>query len=298
MTDKPQFHGLYDRQVTEDCERVLVTLLRGLGPWRESIFLVGGLVPRYLIKGRPPEIPAHAGTGDVDVVVDLAVLADVEAYKTLEENLLRLGFKPLEHRGKPSTWRWQVQTEHGNSLILELLADDPSIRGGRPQELPTDGAVSAMNIPHASMVFELHEKREVTAALLDGKGLATETIRFANLVSHVCLKSLAYDDRHERKDAHDLVYALEYADGGLEAAEAQFRQALEGKHADAVAEALGKLERRFTAPDDQGYRMDGPVSVAVFEIGEGDDLRDARLLRQRQANAVVEELLGRLRRRR
>jgi len=60
---KPTHAGGYDKEVTENCERVLVTLLRGLGPWKESVYLVGGLTPRYLVpKGKKQ----HAGTGDVD----------------------------------------------------------------------------------------------------------------------------------------------------------------------------------------------------------------------------------------
>ena len=42
MAKPATFHG-YTDQYTVDCERVLVTLLRGLGPWKESVFLVGGL---------------------------------------------------------------------------------------------------------------------------------------------------------------------------------------------------------------------------------------------------------------
>lgn len=72
-------HG-YVSEYTLDCERVLVTLLRGLGPWKKSIFLVGGLTSRYLVKARPPDVPPHAGTQDVDIVVDLRILADTEAY--------------------------------------------------------------------------------------------------------------------------------------------------------------------------------------------------------------------------
>jgi len=33
---KPTSASGYDKQVTENCERVLVTLLRGLDPWKES----------------------------------------------------------------------------------------------------------------------------------------------------------------------------------------------------------------------------------------------------------------------
>ena len=63
---KPATFDGYSDQYTADCERVLVTLLRGLGPWKESVFLVGGLTPRYLVAARPPEVPAHDGTLDED----------------------------------------------------------------------------------------------------------------------------------------------------------------------------------------------------------------------------------------
>jgi hypothetical protein len=42
--------------------------------------------------------------------------------------------------------------------------------------------------------------------------------------------------------------------------------------------------------------MDGPVSVAKFELGEGDEpeQREAKALRQRQASDVIEQLLVRV----
>ena len=54
-------------QYAGDRERVLVTLLRGLGPWKESAYLIEGLTPRYLVSARLPVVPAHAGTLDVDI---------------------------------------------------------------------------------------------------------------------------------------------------------------------------------------------------------------------------------------
>lgn len=77
---KPATLDGYSDQYTVDCERVLVTLLRGLGPWKDSVYLVRGLTPRYLVAARPPAVPAHAGTLDVDIVIDLQMLADTEAY--------------------------------------------------------------------------------------------------------------------------------------------------------------------------------------------------------------------------
>lgn len=290
---KPGLHSQYDERVTEECERVLVSLLRGLGPWRDSVFLVGGLVPRYIVSARPPDVPQHAGTGDIDVLVNLEILANTDAYASLEKNLKHLGFERGENdAGKKVNWRWTVRTDTDATVILEFIADDGSA-GGKVRELPTKGNVSALHIRHAAMVFDLNEKRQVTAQLLNGNGVATETIAFANRVSFICLKVFAFDDRGARKDAHDLLYCLEHGDGGVDAAISNFKEALGGTHAATVQSALEILQARFCDDDTtEGYLKDGPASAAQFEIeGDAAEMRDARLLRQRNASELVRRLL-------
>jgi hypothetical protein len=293
---KPATLDGYSGRYALDCERVLVTLLRGLGPWKDSVYLVGGLTPRYLVPARPPLVPAHAGTLDVDIVIDLQILADMEAYHTLEENLKRMGFERAENeQGAKLSWRWQTRSEHGALMVLELLADAPQIAGGRVQPLPTGGTISALNIPYSSIVFDLYQVAEIRADLLGANGMATERVKHADIVSFTCLKAFAFDQRFERKDAHDLIYCIEHAPDGLDAVVAAFGRALAGKHTAVVRDALEILRRRFTDdPATEGYRKDGPVAVARFELGEGDesDQREARLLRQRQASDVIDRLLA------
>lgn len=290
---KPQQADGYDTRVTDTCERVLVTLLRSLGPWKKSIFLIGGLTPRYLVRDRPPKIPAHAGTGDVDVVVELAILEDTEAYHSLEENLQKLGFERAENRqGKKVSWRWRIRPNDGPTVILELLADNPDVSGGKVKELPTEGNISALNIPHSSMVFDHHRALDVEAELLNEGGRATETIRHADIVSFTSLKAFAFDDRNEPKDAHDLIYCLEFAEGGPEDAAKQIRAGLEGKHRDAILKAVDIVKRHFADQEGtDGYLKNGPVTVAKFELGDGEETRDARVLRQRQAADIVMRFL-------
>ncbi|KRB49643.1 hypothetical protein [Phenylobacterium sp. Root700] len=289
---KPKFANLFDKQVGPDAERVLVTLLRNLGPWRKSIVLVGGLAPAYLVRRREPEVPVHAGTGDLDVVVDLKMLTETEAYWKFEENLEDMGFKRFQNPdGKWVNWRWTITLDGGRMLILEFLADHPDPDGAKVLSLPTEGKVSAAHIPYASMVFDLHDKIEVTAELIGGGGRATETIAYANIVSFTCLKAFAFDHRGERKDAHDLVYCLEHIEGGVEAAILEFIEALNGVHGDTILMALALLRSRFAPTMEDGHLFDGPVAVALFELGDADADRDARLLRQRGVNAVIERLL-------
>jgi hypothetical protein len=217
---KPTSASGYDNQVTENCERVLVTLMRGLGPWKKSVYLIGGLTPRYLAPKLTGGTIQHAGTGDVDIVVELEMLTTTDAYHSLEENLKKMGFERAENdRGEKVSWRWKTKTEKNVSVILELLADNPELSGGKVKPLPTEGTISALNIPHSSMVFDHHEEKEIRAELLGGGGIAIEKIRYADIVSFTCLKALALDQRHENKDAHDIVYCIENAEGGLDAAE-------------------------------------------------------------------------------
>jgi hypothetical protein len=290
---KPQSIYGYSAQHTADCERVLATLLRGLGPWGQSVFLVGGLTPRYLIPQQPPAVPPHAGTTDVDIVIDLQILTDTKAYESLEANLKRLGFARAENDdGTKVSWRWQTKTEHGAQLILEFLADDPVIGGGRVQALPTQGNISALNIPHSSMVFDLYEETEIRTELLDAKGIAAVTVKHADIVSFTCLKAFAYEDRHEPKDAHDLVYCIANKSGGMDAVVQAFRKQWKGKHGATIRSALEILRRRFVdEPQVEGYQKDGPVAVARFEFGEDNDQRDQRLLRQRETSDIIDRLI-------
>lgn len=296
---KPQTISGYEDMVTDACERVLVTLLRGLGPWKDSVFLVGGLAPRYLVTARPPKVPKHAGTGDVDIVVDVGILTTTEAYSTLEENLKAMNFERAENdKGAKQSWRWRAEIEDGTTMILEFLADSPELGGGKVKELPSDGNVSALNIPYASMVFDHHGTVEITVDLLNGKGRATEVVRYADIVTFTCLKAFAFDQRFERKDAHDLIYCIENLEGGVGAAQSAFAAALNGPHANAIREALTRLAVRFRDPNpDESYLRDGPVAVASFEDDEADvsadpDLLNARILRQRHAAEVMADFLA------
>jgi len=295
---KPEtLHG-YSPQSALDCERVLVTLMRGLGPWKDSVYLIGGLTPRYLVTARPPDVPAHAGTQDLDIVIELQILTDTTAYHTLEDNLRNMGFERAENEMKQKlSWRWQTRMDHGALMVLELLADSPEIDGGKVKPLPTKGRISALNIPRASIVFDLYQVTEIQAELLGGNGITTEQVRHANLVSFTCLKSFAFDDRFERKDAHDMIYCIENAPENNDDVAAAFRKELDGRHSDVIRASLAILCNRFVQDDKtDGYLKDGPVSVAKFELGEGDEpeQREARALRQRQVSDVIEQLLRRI----
>ena len=116
----------------------------------------------------------------------------------------------------------------------------------------------------------------------------------ADVVSFTCLKALAYDQRGENKDAYDLIYCLEFANATLDETVDRFNHALGGKHRD-IGLALNILRARFaTEGRTEGYLKDGPVAVAVFELGDNrsPDVRERRVLRQRDVSGLIERFLA------
>ena len=83
-----------------------------------------------------------------------------------------------------------------------------------------------------------------SAELLSDNGIATEKIKHANLVSFTFLKAFAFDQRFERKDAHDLIYCIEYAQEGLGAVAEAFGQEVIGKHGAVIAASLTRVPLR------------------------------------------------------
>ncbi len=94
-----------------------------------------------------------------------------------------------------------------------------------------------------------------------------------------------------------LVYCIECTEEDLEGAAQIFREAIEGGHGAVILECLSILRNRFAGDEDiAGFRKKGSVAVARFESDESVevDQREARVLRQLEANSVIEQFLGRI----
>lgn len=289
---KPKHQGGYTPEHTILCERTLVTLLRGLGPWKQGIYIVGGLAPRYLISQQDTEdLPAHIGTTDVDLVLNLSILAEVEAYRRLEKNLKTLGFE----RGKndedaPQHFRWLKAVGPGITIVVDLLCDAPLSEGGQVAILPGERRLSALKIPGAYLVLEDFIEVPVTVELLDDRGVATENIRVVNVAAFLTLKCLAYEDRFEEKDAYDIVYCLTYYQEGPASVASAFSSLMAKLPGDPLLKrTLEILQSRFATDIVEGNRKDGPQSYARFLADPGRSERNR--LHRRNAATTVEDFL-------
>lgn len=257
----------YDELGTELCERALVTVIGGAGFWGRSLYLVGGLAPRYLVGPASPPTPAHVGSRDVDLAVAFAIDGfDAAGYETLERNLRDGGFTQAPNEGDPE-FRWRRKVD-GRDLVLEFLCDTDEVPEGRNFK-PKSGAGSrfqAFNVTGVRLLPADNRLVEVEAERLDGAGLSRVPVRVAGLAPFVTLKIRAFLDRHHEKDAYDLVYTLlNYPDGPAGAGIAIATSPVVGDSL--VVDALVRLRDRFADPAN-----DGPVAYARFlGLGLGPD---------------------------
>ncbi|MBP0633190.1 hypothetical protein [Cupriavidus sp. AcVe19-1a] len=293
---KPTTAAGYRPDVTAACESTLLTLLSAFGSLKGTLRLVGGLVPRYLTPEAPPDVPSHAGTSDVDVVLNLAVIADGDGYSSLAEQLAARGFERYTTAsGARSSWQWKRKVDEHMEVVVEFLRDASTDQPGKA--VTVDGErVSALTVRFGAMVHDWYGEREVTGQLLDGKGISTEVVRFADVPAFVTLKALAFDDRLENKDAGDLIHVLRYAGTIDQVADLFVQRHLSKSHPGAIDAGLQALRRRFCDDEHgEGYLKAGCVAYATFHGADDDeDDEDAPVKRQRYASGLIHQLLDRI----
>lgn len=296
MDQKPLRAAQYNPEQTEFCERALVSLLGGLGSLKDSLRLIGGLVPRYLTP-EGPEVPPHAGTRDVDVVLNLQMLAKGEEYAALGRQLKQMGFERGENdKGERCSWRWKRKVGDNEYVVVEFLRDrdDEPLEAKRVQTIDEE-EVSACIIDHCGIVRDWYLERPVTAELFDGKGKSTEIVRYADLPSFVILKTLAIWERKENKDAADLMHVLQYAGPLKQSAELFHARRATGRNPDLFVKVIEVLRMRFCDGDGvQGFERDGPIAYANFLYEDVPEFEEPRIAARRFASGAVTQFLQHL----
>jgi hypothetical protein len=271
--------GEYDPTLTALCERMLVTVIGNAGFWGRRLYLVGGLVPRYLYGPATPGA-AHVGSRDVDLAVVLMVDDPTsKSYETLAKNLLDGGFVQAPRESDPD-FRWRKEVE-GASLVLEFICETAEVAPGRNFK-PRSGSGSrfqAFNVRGARLVSLDCKSVQITAERLDDGGISTVGVQVAGLLPFVVLKVLAFGDRHHDKDAYDMVWTISnHPDGAEGAGRAMASSPVASDPL--CAEAIELLRDRFSDP---GH--DAPVAYSAF-MGVGSDRESAARLRLEAVETV------------
>jgi hypothetical protein len=234
-----------------------------------------------LIGQLPDGARAHVGTTDIDLVIGLALGDETpETYRTLQNNLVKSGFGQSE----PS-FRWTRDVE-GVKVIVEFLCETDQEDFGRifrPKGEKAGSKLGAFNVRGAQLARDDFIEREIEGERLDGAGHSRVNLRVANVLPYTVLKIFSFQDRHENKDAYDLVFTLFNHEEGPRAAGTAAAGSVVAAH-EQVADAVALLGERFADAD-----QDGPAAYALFLADPEDEEERARL--RQEAVATVREFL-------
>jgi predicted nucleotidyltransferase len=278
---KPRHRSGYTPEETEQVKSVCLTVAVTLGALIGELCVVGGLVPSLLIDQRigpdPDTGDMHPGTNDLDVGLAIGLLNDKQ-YAEISHRLRQEGFAPdRNENGNPTPQRWKL-ADFSVTVDFLLPPIPGAVTGGRIHKL--EGDFGALIAPGLELAFD--ERHELT---MSGRTLKGETVRrripVCGPAAFVVLKSLAFADRGEPKDAYDLIYVLRRWPGGIADVADRLASHAE-KHSRTVQEALGKLANDFAAIDNHG-----PRRAAAFQGGGRESLDEAAA----DAHGYVDDLL-------
>jgi hypothetical protein len=276
---KPRDRSGYSGEETEQVKSACLTVAVTLGALMGELCIVGGLVPNLLIDrqiGPDPDTgDVHPGTNDLDIGLAVGLLND-EQYAEISYRLRQEGFAPDHNEnGNPTPQRWKL-ADFSVTVDFLLPPIPGATQGGRVHKL--EGDFGALIAPGLELAFD--ERHEIT---LNGHTLRGEAVRrtipVCGPATFVVLKSFAFADRGEPKDAYDLIYVLRRWPDDVDDIADRLSSHAE-KHPGIVHDALESLANDFATADNHG-----PRRAAAFQ-GSGREDEDAA-----DAYGYVDDLL-------
>jgi hypothetical protein len=240
----------YPKDEVEACLSVLVEFMTLLGEFKDSIVLVGGWVPYFLIEEGKQE---HTGSLDIDAALDFKNISS-ETYSTILELLKERGYEETE---QPYVFNRTVETESVGQVTVKinLLAGE---YGGTSKSHRTQKVqdVRARKARGCDLAFDQNFSVTLSSRMPDGAKNEV-TIRIAEIVPFLVMKGMALWDRYKEKDAYDIYFAILYYPGGVQKLVSVFDPFKSNK---LIREGLGKIRTKF-----KDVESPGPVWVTNFE---------------------------------
>jgi hypothetical protein len=274
MTPEPRYEGDYGDHV-EAAHRVLVDVGQVLQSFREAIVLVGGWVPDLLL---PDAEPAHVGSIDVDLALDVGKLSDGRYADLLKLLLDTRRYRPGEKDFQLVT---DVDLEDGEAPIrveVEFLAPaNVRLKKNRPKRIE---GFRVLRFPACAAAFVAPTEVAVSGPMVSGVP-NTVRVRVASLADFIIMKCHALEGRDKPKDVYDICYCLDEYPGGIEALADNWRS----RRNDVLVEgAIRILSERFATVD-----YYGPQQLATFHASPNRAESD---MHARRAFELVQKVLG------
>jgi predicted nucleotidyltransferase len=276
LNGKPKVASGYQPGAVERVRRTLLLIAAKLGDLLEEVVVVGGLVPYLLVEqSHLNQERRHVGTLDLDLGLSIAILNN-ERYREISARLRDAGFGPdTNENGNLTRQRWMIASEFGKLTVDFLIP--PNKQGDPPGLTNIEPDLAALTTLGLDLAFIDRQRVRVEGEVLGG-GTLHRDVWVCGPAAFVVLKSIAFRNRGENKDAYDLFYVLREA--GTEAVAGRFVVIPPDHPAVVLAKEILRV--------DFVVNSRGRLQIAQFITGAADDALQADALAQ------VNDLLRRL----
>jgi hypothetical protein len=269
----------YHEAITGASKSVLLEITTILKIYRDSLVLIGGWVPYFLLQGNQPSGSnfSHIGSIDIDFVIDPEKI-DETVYATMAQMLLKRGYissKEILYQFE-RTVKSDIDGKKYTIKIDFLCPVQPQRQKHRHSPIQPD--MKVRNLNGAEIVFLSNQKIRLSGTLPDN-GRTTVDFKTAALAGFMALKGIAFGDRYKEKYAYDIYVLCDYYKRGP----ASVAEEIKGlKDNPIVRKGLLAVKERFRAIDSEG-----PYWVANF-IASTDAEREK--IRQRSFQVINETI--------
>ena len=260
MPSKPSSSDGYSGGQLGRVRQTCLHMATKLGDLLDEIVVVGGLVPYFLIdqENLPSDLEPHAGTMDLDMGLALAIL-NRERYRELGKRLRDAGFKPdVNNQGNRRFQSWITGGAHPVAVDFLIPPTDETGEGGTLLHIESD--LAALITPGLDLAFEDRCLKELSGTTLSG-ARATRNTPVCGPGAFTVLKTLAFDNRTENKDAYDLFYV--WSGVGIPKVVEHLAVLLPNTNIDNALSIIGT--------DFCNHDRPGPIGTARFITGGLDD---------------------------
>lgn len=274
----------YHPALTSASKSVLLEIMTILKTYRDSLVLIGGWVPYFLLeKNQPAGIDFnHVGSIDIDLVINPEMINE-EVYATMAQMLLSKDYQPSKeilYQFERTVKSEIDEREYAIKIdFLCPLADEVGSGSTKHRHRLIQPGLKARNLRGAEVSFISNQKVKLSGTL-PANGKTTLEFKMVSLAGFMALKGIAFGDRYKEKDVYDVYVLCDYYKEGPTPVAKEIKTL---KDNPIVKAGLLAIKERFRTID-----AEGPHWVANFMVPT--DSAEKERVRQRSFMVVNETI--------
>lgn len=242
----------YNLDVTKISFSYLLELTAALREYYDSLVLIGGWVPFFILEHfkKPTVDFRHIGSIDIDLAVSPKLFDEgIDKYRTIIEHIEKLKFVPKKDRLNnvvPSSF--VKQTKEGVEIQVDFLTSFIKEYPKSKRHLKVQPDLMARRTKGCETAFT-HNWECPLVGNLPGNGEIKLKMRVANVVSGIAMKCQALGERLDGKDPYDIYVMVAYYKDGPSSVAKEFKPHTK---IPIIASSLKILDENFQKQDSNG----------------------------------------------